>query len=298
MNKVIFIENGDFHETTRRLPASKQIGMRNRYLIGATLLAGSLAFSQGTADQELSADALARQVVANEVKTQDDSHWMYQQTTTKARTGETAEVIESKAGDLRRLLALNGQPHTTDQQRSEDEGMEKFVHDAEQQRKQQQAAMEDSQKMMNLLTLSTEALTFSYAGQSANTFKLDFQPNPAFHPPSREAHVLHEMAGQVTIDKTHKRLVEITGHLLHEVRFGGFLGHLDQGGTFDVRQDEVAPNHWEVTLLKVDMKGKALFFKTISVQQDETRSHFQRVPDTLALSDAAELLRKQQASAN
>jgi hypothetical protein len=223
---------------------------------------------------------------------------MYQQITTKARMSETAEVIESKAGDLRRLLARNGQPLTMDQQRTEEEGMEKFVNDAGQHRKQQQAANEDSHKMMNLLTLSTEALTFRYAGQSANTIKLDFQPSPAFHPPSREAHVLHEMAGQVTIDKTHKRLVEITGHLLHEVRFGGLLGHLEQGGTFDVRQDEVASNHWEVTLLKVDVKGKALFFKTISVQQDETRNHFQRVPDTLALSDAAELLRKQQASAN
>jgi hypothetical protein len=31
------------------------------------------------------------------------------------------------------------------------------------------------------------------------------------------------------------------------------------------------------------MKGKDLFFKAISEQKDETRSHFQRVPDTLAL---------------
>jgi hypothetical protein len=98
LNKVIFIKNGDFHETTRRFPASNQIGMRNRYLIEATMLAGSLAFSQGPADQELWADALARQVLANEVKTQDDGHWMYQQSTTKARMRETAEVIESKAG--------------------------------------------------------------------------------------------------------------------------------------------------------------------------------------------------------
>ena len=87
-------------------------------------------------------------------------------------------------------------------------------------------------------------------------------------------------------------------HYVRSSGFGGFLGHLDEGGTFDVRQEQVAPNHWEVTLLNVDMKGKALFFKTISVQHDETRSHFQRVPDTLALFDAAELLRKQQASAN
>jgi hypothetical protein len=31
---------------------------------------------------------------------------------------------------------------------------------------------------------------------------------------------------------------------------------------------EVAQGYWEMALLHVDMKGKALFFKTISVQQN------------------------------
>ncbi len=41
------------------------------------------------------------------------------------------------------------------------------------------------------------------------------------------------------------------------------------------------------------MHGKALFFKTISVQQNEIRSNFQRVPDNLTLAQAAEELQKQ-----
>jgi hypothetical protein len=43
--------------------------MGDRYLIGATLLANSMAFSEGPADQELPAGSWARQVVASEVKT-------------------------------------------------------------------------------------------------------------------------------------------------------------------------------------------------------------------------------------
>jgi hypothetical protein len=41
------------------------------------------------------------------------------------------------------------------------------------------------------------------------------------------------------------------------------------------------------------MRGKALLFKTISVQQKEVHSNFQPVPDDLSLSDAAGLLLKQ-----
>lgn len=42
------------------------------------------------------------------------------------------------------------------------------------------------------------------------------------------------------------------------------------------------------------MKGKALFFKTIGVQQQYTRSKFKQVPDDLPLSKAAEMLEKQE----
>jgi hypothetical protein len=80
------------------------------------------------------------------------------------------------------------------------------------------------------------------------------------------------------------------------VKFGGgLLGHLDKGGEFHVKQSEVSPGYWEITLLHVNMHGKALFFKTIVVQENEIRTNFQRVPDNLTLSEAAEQLQKQSA---
>ena len=41
------------------------------------------------------------------------------------------------------------------------------------------------------------------------------------------------------------------------------------------------------------MRGKALLFKTISVQQEELHSDFQAVPEDLNLADAAALLLEQ-----
>jgi len=43
----------------------------------------------------------------------------------------------------------------------------------------------------------------------------------------------------------------------------------------------------------VNMRGKALLFKTISVQQKELHQNFERVRDDLTMSDAAALLLKQ-----
>ena len=81
---------------------------------------------------------------------------------------------------------------------------------------------------------------------------------------------------------------------MNEVKFaGGLLGHLEKGGQFAVKRAEVAPAHWEVTEMTVNMRGKALLFKTISVQQRELHRNFDRVPDDLTISDAAALLLKQ-----
>jgi hypothetical protein len=90
-----------------------------------------------------------------------------------------------------------------------------------------------------------------------------------------------------------KRLLEISGHLTRPVKFlGGLLGHLDAGGQFYVKQEEVEPGYGELTIMNVDMKGRALFFKTIAVQQKVQRSTFRRVHDDLTPAQGADLLRQ------
>jgi hypothetical protein len=135
---------------------------------------------------------------------------------------------------------------------------------------------------------------FEYAGESGSLVKLIFKPNPAFRPPSREGKVLHEMAGEIWIDAKQQRLASINGQLMDEVKFAGaLLGHLEKGGQFSVKRTEVTPAHWELTEMAVNMRGKALLFKAISVQQKELHRNFERVPDDLTISDAAALLLKQ-----
>ena len=139
-----------------------------------------------------------------------------------------------------------------------------------------------------------DAFLFGYGDQRGGLVELTFKPNPQFHPSSREAEVFHAMEGSVWVDDKENRLVEIAGHLISEVKFGGgLLGHLDKGGTFEVKQEPVARGFWELTALHVEMRGKVLFFKTIGVQQNYSRSNFRRVPDNVTLAQAAQMLREQ-----
>ena len=139
-----------------------------------------------------------------------------------------------------------------------------------------------------------DVFVFSYAGRQGDLVTLTFSPNPNFQPPSLEARVFHGMQGEMTVDTKQERLAALSGHLMEDVKFGGgLLGHLDKGGKFEVRQTEVAPGQWEMTVLVVDMKGKALLFKTIGVHETENHSDFHRVPDDLTLAEAAGMLNRQ-----
>ena len=254
---------------------------------------------QNAGEPNESADELVKASVQNELKAidGDHTHWMYQLETHKAGGSETKELIETPHGNLARVVARNGQPLSPDEQKREDENLQKFVGDTDAQQKQRHDLDQDEKKTKDLLALLPDALTYTYAGHDGDNTRLTFVPNPSFHPPSREAHVFHSMEGQMLINTKEHRLVEFSGHLTHPVKFGGgLLGDLQEGGTFDVRQQEVGPGHWEISLLKVNIHGKALFFKTISVQQDETHTNFKRVPDGLTLAEAKDLVIKQQAS--
>ena len=116
---------------------------------------------------------------------------------------------------------------------------------------------------------------FQQESRDADRVKLKFSPNPKFRPSGSSEFVFHHMEGTLTLDLKQKRLVEISGRLNSDVKFaGGLLGHLDKGGTFFVRQQEVTPGHWEMTRMDVQMNGKALFFKTISVRTNEIDTDF------------------------
>lgn len=83
------------------------------------------------------------------------------------------------------------------------------------------------------------------------------QHDPDFRPPTREARAFHELTGEMWIDARQRRLVGMRGQLMADVKFaGGLLGYLLKGGHFDVEQQELSPERWELTSLDVDMQGR------------------------------------------
>lgn len=247
-----------------------------------------------TAQKEpISAQQLVRDVVWNEIQFQlnDKSEWEYDEVRNEGGDTESWKVVQTKYGDMHRMLAVNGTPLTPKEEEAEDHRLEKLLNQPGQIKNNARKSHEDAEEERNMLRMLPNAFLFRYEQRNGDSITLAFTPNPDFHADSHESEVFHHMEGHLVVYLPTKRLEEIDGRLMSPVKFwGGFLGHLDAGGTFHVEQRDVGSGYWELTRLNVQMDGKALFFKTIAVRQKESYTNFKRVPDDITSKQAAERL--------
>lgn len=244
--------------------------------------------------------ALVQRMVQHELQAHNDrSHWMYTDSMTDDSGTKVKEVVETHSGSLALTLSENGKPISQSKRMQEEAELRQKAQDPGEIKKAEKASDEDARKATEMMKILPDAFEYSLVGDNGEQVHLHFVPNPNFDPPTREAKVFHSMAGDMFIDKKSERLAGLSGTLESNVKFGfGILGRLQKGGTFEVRQKEVAPGHWELTLLDVHISGKALFFKSIEEQQHETRTEYHEVPDDLTPQDAVAILLRMEEQPN
>jgi hypothetical protein len=241
--------------------------------------------------------AFVREVLQNDIDAQlhDDSLWCFrEQKQEDGKPQKTMEVCGTKQGNLERVISVDGRELSPAEQEAEDQRIAKLINHPAQLRAKQKKENEDAEQERALMKVVPDAFEFRYVRTDGDLVTLNFRPNPAFRPATRAASVFHHLEGTLVLDRKQKRLAEIVGVLTSEVRFmGGLLGHLDEGGTFVVKAGQVAPDHWDVMLMNLDLSGRAFFFKTIAVHEKESYTDYAHLPGTASLQQIAELLKKE-----
>lgn len=241
------------------------------------------------------ANAFVREVIHYELDmdAKDHSHWRYHAHREDDKSNYDRDIIETKDGEIGRNLLFYGRPLTPEQQQQDQARMQQLVSNPAEQAKRAKRAKADNEKGHEMFKAIPDAFVFKYDGLENGLVRLTFFPNPNYDPPTRELRVFRSLSGKMWIDPDQKHVVRIEGQLFQDVTFGwGILARLNKGGTFVVNMREVGPGHWEMVSLNVNMSGHAMLFKNIAVQEHQTQSEFQRVPDNLSMSEAYQMLQK------
>jgi hypothetical protein len=254
-----------------------------------------------------SADQLVKEVVQNEIAADNSPSLKHMFTSLKktSKGTQTHIYVETKEAMAGMLVAVNGSPLTQQQMQTEDGHLQWLEKNPDQLQKKHANEKADLERSVRIVKALPYAFNYQYDGTVQGTpalgaagvelTKLKFSPNPAYQPPTRELQVLGGMQGFLLIDPKVKRLAEIDATLFKDVDFGwGLLGRLDKGGHFLVSQADVGDNSWEVTRMNLDITGKILLVKNLSMISDEVLSDFRRVPENLTFAEGVQLLRAEQ----
>jgi len=249
--------------------------------------------------QTPSAHQLVKDVVYNEIYANQHDHikWMYRDADKTPSKDVVNIVVEADDGSVSKAIEIGGHAPTPQQQQKDHAKMESVVNDPAMRAKQRKNSAHDDKQAISLMQMLPEGFIWTYAGEANGEATLHFKPNPAFVPPTYASRVFAAMAGEMVVDLQQKRLKVLSGTLIKSVEFGwGILGKLQKGGTFRVVRTQIAPHEWQITETHVHIVGHALFFKSISEQEDEVTSHYKRAPAGITLEQAAQMLTSGQAA--
>lgn len=221
---------------------------------------------------------------------EDRSLWLYLENKEEPHVAIKQWVAETSRGSVKRVIERNGRSVSPeDQSRT----IDRFLLDPQAQEKQRRDDRRDDQQAENMIKLLPSAFVWTEVARSEETSTFHYRPNPKFDPPTREARVFASMEGDMVIHNDQKRIVSLSGHLIHDVTFGwGLLGRLTSGGSFSVQRRELAPHKWQITETHVHIRGHALLFKSISEEEDDVRSNFEPLPADISFEQAKAIVMK------
>jgi hypothetical protein len=211
------------------------------------------------------------------------------------RITTTKEIIETRDGDVARLVAINDQPLSPADEQKEEARLNALLGDSSLQLHRKQSEENDTERALKVLHVLPTAFLYQFAetgtASTGTVVKYTFRPNPQFNPPDLETGVLTAMAGEIWVDPAQERVVRLAGSLQQDKDFGlGILGQLDKGGWVEINQADVGAGEWRIIHLKLVMNGRVLWKpKNSDSVQDYTQ--FAIVPTGLDYRQAIQMLR-------
>lgn len=211
------------------------------------------------------------------------------------RLTSTKDIIETRDGNVARLLSVNDKPLPPEDDQKELARLAALAANPSLQRHRKDNEEEDAGIVLKLLRMLPNAFLYQYAGSfngpTGTVHRFTFKPNPRFDPPDIETQALTAMSGEVQIDAAQERVIRLEGHLQQDTTYGwGILGKLNKGGWVVLEQADVGEKQWRIVNVQLEMVLRVLF-KTKYINTSEQMNRYSPVPADMNYRQAIQMLR-------
>jgi hypothetical protein len=171
--------------------------------------------------------------------------------------------------EVHKLVKKDGKPLSADEQKKEDERIDKEVAKAKDRRAKADAEGKETDShgheevtVSRLLTLGSFTNPRRVSLNGRDTIAIDYVGDPKAKTQNRMEEVIRDLAGTVWIDEQDRTIARIEGHFLNAFKIGaGMLINIKQGTSFSFEQKKINDEVWLPA--RVDGEGAAramLFF--------------------------------------
>ena len=254
----------------------------------------AILFTLGGAAAQDSKSLIATLVQHEDEASQHRGHYVYTSEERSERTGGhvwVERVAETKWGKIRYLTMEDGKPLMGERLAAEKARVAGEAADPEGFKRSEAARVDDEQHAKQMLHLLPNGFLFDPPVVEGEYLRMAFRPNPEYSPASMEERILHGMSGAVLVDAKTIRLRGIEGRMPQDVSLGfGLLATIHAGSHFSTVREHLEDSDWKTEELHTDIKGKALFLKTIARQQDAKHRDFRKIADAMTVAEAVALV--------
>jgi hypothetical protein len=213
------------------------------------------------------------------------------------RRDTTKEIVETKDGDVARLVAIDGKPLSADANQAELQRLDDLKAYPEMQQRRKRSEQKDQDRVDRLMGRLPDAFVYRMEGlepcAAGRCYRLSFTPNANWQPPDMESEFFRGVQGEVWISQSAERLTRLEARFVADVSVGlGIVGKLYKGGTVTLEQADVGGNDWQLTRMTVHVTGKVFLVKSLSYQMTQEASHFLTVTPGMGYAAAIEMLKQ------
>jgi len=185
------------------------------------------------------------------------------------------------------LVKKDGKPLSEEEQKKENERVQKEIQDIEKRDAKKEAkeekAKEEGKKDDDEVGIETFLRACQFVNPRRERFRgqdvlvFDFEPNPEFKPHKLAEKVVHELAGVVWIDEKARDVARLEAYFVGDFRFGGgVIANLQKGTSFVFEQAYINNEVWLPTYEEAHVGVRVLLVKAFKVNEVTRYSDYKK----------------------